>query len=479
MYRNYLIAVILFFAPYLIFAQNDVDALRYSQYQMFGTARMMGMGGAFSACGGDISAIQLNPGGIGIYRSSDISFSPSLHFSDFSANLNGSENTDLKYAFIAGNIGAVKSWIIPGNAEKQDWRALQFAFSYNRTHQFSRNIFAEGINNQSSMLDFFTSEANNGRIDTLFTGIDVIYFDTVSQSFISDYKNSGYGESQQLTLNQTGGGGQYSFSFGANYSDLIYCGVSLNFHQMLFEENASYTETDPDNHIPFLNHFNYQTTLKTRGDGFSMNFGMIFRPTDWVRLGLAYQTPVFYSFEDKYNRKAEASITYTEGTFTNTKNIRFMPYQWELTTPFVTRAGVAFTIMKTALISLDADFLNYNTARLGSDDYNFKDENQAIAKHYRNAFNIRAGGEYRLGPFQFRAGYSFFGNPYASGEPNHNAKNRAISFGFGLRDKNMSVDFAWSHHMVNEKYFAYGIESSRIDLKGTSNQIIATLGFRF
>ena len=59
-------------------AQNEIQALRYSQYTLFGTARYQGMGGAMDALGGDFSAASVNPAGLGIYRKSEASFTPSF-----------------------------------------------------------------------------------------------------------------------------------------------------------------------------------------------------------------------------------------------------------------------------------------------------------------------------------------------------------------------------------------------------------------
>lgn len=40
-----------------VFAQGEMDAYKFSQYDLSGTARYLGMGGAFGALGGDISAM--------------------------------------------------------------------------------------------------------------------------------------------------------------------------------------------------------------------------------------------------------------------------------------------------------------------------------------------------------------------------------------------------------------------------------------
>ena len=53
----------------MAYGQGAIDAYRISQPDMKGTARFMGMGGAFSALGGDLSTLSQNPAGIGIYLS--------------------------------------------------------------------------------------------------------------------------------------------------------------------------------------------------------------------------------------------------------------------------------------------------------------------------------------------------------------------------------------------------------------------------
>ena len=55
-----------------LFAQGEVDALRFSREDLYGTARAMSMGGAFGALGGDLTGVSVNPAGIAVYRSSEV-----------------------------------------------------------------------------------------------------------------------------------------------------------------------------------------------------------------------------------------------------------------------------------------------------------------------------------------------------------------------------------------------------------------------
>ena len=59
-------------------AQNELDALRYSQTQLYGNARSAGYGNANGAIGADFGGLSYNPAGIGLYRKNEFVFSPSL-----------------------------------------------------------------------------------------------------------------------------------------------------------------------------------------------------------------------------------------------------------------------------------------------------------------------------------------------------------------------------------------------------------------
>ena len=73
-------------------AQTSYDAARVMGQEMNGTARYIGMGGAMSAFGNDLSVIKSNPAGIGTYKQFDVNFS--LSFSGTSTKMTN-QGTDL------------------------------------------------------------------------------------------------------------------------------------------------------------------------------------------------------------------------------------------------------------------------------------------------------------------------------------------------------------------------------------------------
>ena len=67
-------------------AQDYNDVMRYSQTQYSGSARSVSMGSAFGALGGDFISASINPAGLGIFRSNEISFTPSFGKIENTAN---------------------------------------------------------------------------------------------------------------------------------------------------------------------------------------------------------------------------------------------------------------------------------------------------------------------------------------------------------------------------------------------------------
>ena len=91
-----LVATALFLSGAAAFAQGEMDAFKYSLGDLNGTARYLGMGGAFGALGGDISAMSSNPAGLGIYRSSEVVGTLSLSTIDTKSDWSGSVAKDDK-----------------------------------------------------------------------------------------------------------------------------------------------------------------------------------------------------------------------------------------------------------------------------------------------------------------------------------------------------------------------------------------------
>ena len=78
------------FAATSLLAQDIYKMEAFTSSDLNGTARFVGMGGAMNALGADISVINTNPAGIGMFRRSDVSFS-----AGFNVQPNGQEFYDI------------------------------------------------------------------------------------------------------------------------------------------------------------------------------------------------------------------------------------------------------------------------------------------------------------------------------------------------------------------------------------------------
>ena len=101
----YILPTLLLFSLFAS-AQNEEDALRFSRLTPFGSARVTAMGGAFGALGGDLTTLSTNPGGIGVFRKSEISFTSMLDFAH--AKTKGIDNE--KNMYLLGGLGFVLSF---------------------------------------------------------------------------------------------------------------------------------------------------------------------------------------------------------------------------------------------------------------------------------------------------------------------------------------------------------------------------------
>lgn len=480
----YIVFVSLLISNYLL-AQNEVDALRYSQNFYGGTARAVSMGSAFGALGGDFSCLSTNPAGIGVYRKTELTFTPSLFYASNKSTYLGSDFSDYKYNFNLNNFGFVAAF---NSGEDKGWVNLNIGFGYNRLNNFHRNVLIKGVNDNNSMTDYFALRANGQTPDDLIS--DGSYFneglawdaylinpDTSINNLYHSAFNK-YGEIQRKSIKSEGSLGEYLFSMGANYSHKFYLGGTIGIQSVKFEENSVYKEIDEENVINNFSSFTFNQHLKTSGAGFNFKLGTIFRPVDWVRFGFAVHTPTLLVLEDVYSNSIESDLEDTTLSF-NSKEGKYM---YELSTPLKAMGSLAFVIKKVALISVDYEFIDYSTARLRADDYDFYDENNNIQMNYTAASNIRAGAEYRFENYSFRGGYSIYGNPFNTSNMDNNTTRTSYSLGFGIREENFFFDLAFVHSLSKEKYYLYDpnmVKNDPANITTTNNQVLATFGFKF
>lgn len=491
----YTISIVLI--AFSTFAQDLTDALRYSNYKISGTARSAAMGNAFGALGGDFSSLSINPAGIAVYRTGEFTFTPSIGKISVDGTYLGNKSTDSKYNVSIDNIGYVSTVPTGGNSES-GMVSFSFGLGFNRLGTFSMNALAEGANSNNSILSYFTDNMNNdydniiGNEDaTLDPYYEKLAWDTYlinhdddAKEYFNDITDSKYGQSQQKSTARKGYINEYLISFGANFNHKFYVGGTIGIHDVYFKENANLYEFDAKNNIPYFEDLNFNTYLKTTGNGFNLKIGAILKPTENLRLGLAVHTPTFYKFNDLYTNSMSAS------TFENGNPVapdKEGVYDYEIETPMKAIISGAYVIGKSGLISVDYEIVDYSTVKLknGSDGYEYVSQNKTIQSAYKTVGNLHIGGEYRVNKsFSLRAGYENFPSVYQKSyldekNMNSDASYSTISGGFGFRQGNVFFDAAVKRMISDEYLKLYPGAPELAKYATTQNNVIFTLGYKF
>ena len=130
--------------------------LTLSQREAVGTARSMGMGGAFTSLGADMASLGYNPAGFGMYQRNEISATLGLGIAE-AKNINaysyGSNNAT---RLAINNMGA--SFMVYENSGKLT--AINFAIGYNKTADYNYDMTYAGPTTVSSLADAFADIAN-------------------------------------------------------------------------------------------------------------------------------------------------------------------------------------------------------------------------------------------------------------------------------------------------------------------------------
>ncbi|HBX85167.1 MAG: hypothetical protein A2W97_19440 [Bacteroidetes bacterium GWE2_40_63] len=476
--RHIYISIILVLQIGIASSQNEVDALRYSQFEPVGTARFVSMGGAFGALGGDVSVMASNPAGIGVYRRGDMVFSMAWNSQKVSSDYIGSKSTATDVDFKPSNIGYVG---VMKGLESSPWKYVNFGFGYNQLMDYQSKVSIHGVNPIGSILHYETLQINQGqsRNDNAYYLADAIFFDSTSNHYVNDYQdNDSYENEQEHQFSSSGYAGEYDFTFAANYEDQWFFGATVGFQRIRYEQEIIHSENPIDDiALQSLTSDNY---LKTRGNGLNLKVGFIYKINQMIRLGGAFHTPTIYNFRDDFWTNVNARIRYEDGEISNNMGESPLGYfNWEYASPLRLMGSAAVVIGKYGTVSAEYEYISYSSMSLSSSDHSFNSENNMIDSLYQGTHNVRLGGELRFGILSVRGGFQYYGSPFKPFASNHDAYKMIYSGGIGLTGENLYVDLAYQYTAQNERYFMYNWEGSGADLEKFKSKYIAAVGFRF
>lgn len=488
------------------------DALTFSQSYFGGSARVQGLAGAQTALGADVSAPLSNPAGLGLFRKSTFTFSPTLRFSNSSTNfrsdLEQSTVINNKDNFNIGNIAVVFANTDNGG----DWKSEGFAVTFNRINNYHSRISYKGKSN-NSFSDYLVNVGNNssGHFDLDENGSAFTYSGMAYQVYAIDNDDQGfyhYNEIETVQVEQKeeivtkGAKNQWDFGYGTNYQNKLFIGATLGVPLIRRERQRSYNETfieyADDLDGVEINQVDFKETVTTRGTGINAKLGLIYRINDIIRLGASIESPTFYNLREE----VEASM---DNTFfvdlvddnnevivanNNTQSIDYVPltFKYNLRTPYKANGGISLFFGKHGFISADAEVVGYDRMRLTSDDDNidniasFSGDNQTIKNIYKPTLNYRFGGELRNENFRLRAGYAFYGDPVRSSVDNIDLSRQFFTGGIGLKFPTYFIDLSTVYSLQEEgnTRYAFTDNSEPTTVSTFSNiRIMVTLGYTF
>lgn len=473
-----------------LYAQYAEDALRFSRSFQGGTARMMGMAGAQQALGADISSLVGNPAGLGFYRKNDFSISPTLRMNNVESKAFGTLSSEQRDQFNIGSLGFTLTQLnqdYSGSEVQNGWVAYTFGFGFNRINNFYENRYFSGSNSANSITDYFAELANSRNInsfpDTNITSIEdmawygyMMDYDTVNNV----YTGLGNGPFKQSQADKIEGyQNEWTFAFGANYSNVLYLGASIGIGSIKYDRTSKFTESNINDPVYNLTDVTFNDRLSVTGSSMNVKVGAIVRPTDFVRMGFSIQTPDYYNFDESYITDVSSNAN---GLNYNYNALEYL-FQYKLRTPFRYQGGLAFFFQKYGLISADIEMVDYSNNRLsaGGDYADFgPQQNAVISDIYKRAFNVRFGAEGKIGPLSVRAGYANYGDPYKSSKIDQS--RNIISGGLGYKIEDYYFDLAVVNQSYSNLYSPYFLNNQSepvIENKINTNSIIFTVGTRF
>jgi len=482
------------------FAQNEVDALRYSRLGVTGSARIQGMGGAQTALGADISSMTANPAGLGMFRRSEFSISPALQLNGTTTRVNGFTLSGDKNMVTIPQAGLVLS-NRKGDEEAGDWRGLNLGINLSRLNNFNQQLYYRNTTDETTptIVEYFADQANakgrtlqdlNDEFTNGFNSLEGLAFGTYLIDVAEDANGefvvplTRYGSiDQEEEIRRSGSQSQFDIGVGTSYRDKLYLGASLGVVTSTFTQESIYRENEFSDSTSFTG-LELRDEFTTRGAGINLRIGAIFRPIDAVRIGASIQTPTAFSFTDDYQRSLYAS--FDDGP---TENASEMPGQfaYRLTTPFRANGGVAVFLNKYGFLTADIEYVDYSGARFSEeeDEYGnttnyFSDVNSTISNTYKSAINYSFGAEGRYNVFRVRAGYAVSGNPYRNAAFDGTVKS--YSLGAGIRLQNYYLDAAYVSSNGNSRYSPYTLAGGQepvVDIDQQQNTVMLTLGYNF
>ena len=509
--KRILSAVAVAFVPTLMMAQSALDAYQLGQSDLRGTARFMSMGGAFTALGGDLSTLNQNPGGIGVYRSSEVGATLDINMQHSTSLTPEYETKDSQTKVHCNNFGYVGSVYL---GEGSAMPFFNWGASYSRVASFDRRYGGTFGNLPSSLTNYVAANTTmaGGWTPSILDGYSSGYnpYQDSRAPWMSVLMYNGYGINpldptnidtdayEGLFQEGTKGAGsfsvqeeghidEYSINFGGNVKNVVYWGIGFGITDISYTNNTFWSESLEGARIPNETadgvtdgsaSYDLKSWKHMYGSGFNFKVGVIVRPINELRIGFAVHTPTYYNMT--YQGTAAMDYAYpTTGYhgYTYTDEGYIDEFDWKYRSPWRLMVGAAGVIGGKGIISVDYEYKGYGNMNV-QDRYGttYNDIKTDINNYYQGSSTIRLGAEYRISNnVSVRAGYAYESTPVKEGAssgdqivytdgpdftettPSYqfDRTTQHVTCGLGYHYKNFYVDAAYVYKIRKSTFHAF------------------------
>jgi hypothetical protein len=501
--------------------QTAYDALIASGEELSGTARFVAVGGAMGALGGDATTMFYNPAGIGIYKSSELTVSANINWANTTlSNINSTSNGyDTTADFDFQHVAYVGTW----NFEENKYLLnFNLGIAYNQSCKFSREGHYHGRQPHSytqwaaAMTDGIpvgdlTKEfhyENPAYFNSSIPWTSVIAFDSYLTDTRHDYRDDMYVSlyewtgsnsiDQHIKFEERGTSNDFALSFGGNFSNLIYWGMTFECDYTSYSRNTTLQETFADG-----SKYSLHNSYVLDATGFTYKIGLIIKPTSWLRIGGAFHTPTVFTLKD-YSSSSCAYDIYDIGMErrAGTNNTPSSKGSAEISGPLKAIGSLGFVLGKFGFIGIDYQYENSAAINDNKDEIKNLYSNDLKDRHTLRAgieikptdgLSLRIGGGYSTPRVSENMSRGYYYNDVRTDVDYYNEKDSYnITAGIGYRFGRLAIDLAYVYQVNTADYYPYAPSYTKyngsmfqlenfepIGMRSVRNQIVLTYGIRF
>lgn len=502
-FNKYLLLTVLIGMASAAYAQDYYDAQTLANSDLNGTARFVGMGGAIGALGGDISVMSTNPAGTGMYRSSDAAVTVSGIFAGDGARGHDGSRMSLDQGGV----------VIAFDMDNPTSKGLQFV-NFGVNYQKKRNFLFNQSTKITNLDNFFSQtyqianlcneayerdpNANQwGLLADLSASQEGVHGTILDES--GDYGYAGLPAEKAYYEKATyGSNSQVDVNLSFNLSDQFFLGASIGVYAIDYNRESLYKETGVDG-----NTYHFNNWYQTKGDGFDVKLGFIFRPIEDspFRIGAYVHTPIWYRMTDSNGTELFLNDQPMYIPLSNAE------YDYRYRTPWKFGVNIGHTIGQNFAIGAEYEFqdlcsMHYSEIDGIYSDY-FYEMNRSMKETLRGQHTLKVGAEFKpVDSFSIRLGYNFvsspfkkdayrtigFAGPYTETDYTNWGNINRFTVGLGYRYKGGYVDLSYQYQAQKGDFYAFK-DGDYIDgvlytlpptkINANRSQLMATLGFRF